>query len=460
MYSFSGSQEVFSWLSGFINFERGLSAKAFRLDRMHILAELAGHPELSAPVIHIAGSKGKGSVTTMIASMLHEAGFKTGRYVSPHITEYRERVSLADRFFDESVYAEAGNELKELVNRAVLQYPALFSPDAPEGESPTFFELLTLYFFLCCRASRCDVMVVETGMGGRLDATNIVDPILSVITPIELEHTQYLGNTIEAIAGEKAGIIKPGRPVLVSEQREEAYRVFQSTAKTCSSPLWYIPELAKINQLKVSKGGTEFSININKRMPHSPLNDGSGKTAFFINLSLVGAIQAHNALQAYTAVRLTYPEINQEILLKGLKKTRIPARFERIREEPDIIIDGAHTPRSIKLCTETFVSLYGSGNILLFACAADKDAASMAQILLPHFNQIVLTTPGSFKKSDLEKTRKAFTDIQDSFNVDIECIPDTEEAIRRTFMLSKQQHKAVLAAGSFYLAAEVRTFKL
>ncbi|MCA1949071.1 MAG: tetrahydrofolate synthase, partial [Treponema sp.] len=198
MNTFSSSQEVFSWLSGFINFERGLSAKAFRLDRMHILAELAGHPELSAPVIHIAGSKGKGSVTTMIASMLHEAGFKTGRYVSPHVTEYRERVSLADRFFDESVYAEAGNELKELVNRAVSQYPALFSPDAPEGESPTYFELLTLYFFLCCRSACCDVMVVETGMGGRLDATNIVDPILSIITPIELEHTQYLGNTIEA----------------------------------------------------------------------------------------------------------------------------------------------------------------------------------------------------------------------------------------------------------------------
>ncbi|MCA1949072.1 MAG: tetrahydrofolate synthase, partial [Treponema sp.] len=262
------------------------------------------------------------------------------------------------------------------------------------------------------------------------------------------------------IAGEKAGIIKPGKPVLVSEQRDEAIRVFRATALARSAPLWYLPELAEIHELKVSKEGTDFVININDTMQNSPLNDGSGKTAFFINLSLIGAIQAHNALQAYTAVRLTYPEINQEILLKGLKKTRIPARFERIREEPDIIIDGAHTPRSIKLCTETFVSLYGSGNILLFACAADKDAASMAQILLPHFNQIVLTTPGSFKKSDLEKTRKAFTDIQDGFNVDIECIPDSEEAIRRTFMLSKQQHKAVLAAGSFYLAAEVRTFKL
>lgn len=427
---------------------------------MHILAELAGHPELSAPVIHIAGSKGKGSVTTMIASMLHEAGFKTGRYVSPHITEYRERVSLADRFFDESVYAESGNELRSLVQRAAQEYPDLFNPESPNGESPTFFELLTLYFFLCCRASRCDVMVVETGMGGRLDATNIVDPILSVITPIELEHTQYLGSTIEAIAAEKAGIIKPGRPVLVSEQREESLRVFQATAQARTAPLWYLPELAEIHELKVSKVGTEFFIKINDTMQNSPLNDGSGKTAFFINLSLVGAIQAQNALQAYTAVRLTYPEIKQEVLLKGLRNTRMPARFERIAEKPDFIIDGAHTPRSIKLCTETFVSLYGTGNILLFACAADKDAAAMAQILLPHFSNIILTTPGSFKKSDLEKTRKAFTDIQDGFNVDIECIPDTEEAIRRTFMLSKQQHKAVLAAGSFYLAAEVRTFKL
>lgn len=458
MRPFSGSQEVFSWLSGFIDFERGLSAKTFRLDRMGLLAELAGHPECCAPVVHVAGSKGKGSVTTMISAMLHEAGLRTGRYISPHVTEYRERVSLADRFFDESIYAAAGNELRSVVETANRRHPQLFDPEAPEGESPTFFELLTLYFFLCCRLARCEVMVVETGMGGRLDATNIVDPLLSVITPIELEHTQYLGTTLEAIAGEKAGIIKPGRPLVLSEQPEEALRVFRRVAQEGGAPLWYIPELAEIENLQLTRSGTSFNINLNKDNPNTPIIYGNQNFRPTIKLSLVGAIQAMNALQALTAVRLAFPFIPEETLLRGLQKTTVPARFERVSAKPDVIIDGAHTPRSVSLCAETFVTLYGSGNLLLFGCAADKDSAAMARILIPYFSHIVITKPGNFKKSDIDKTIKCFTEAKDGFTVIIEPVPETAEALRRIYSLARGKNIPLLVTGSFYLAAEFRSF--
>jgi len=458
MKPFSSSSDVFDWLSGYINFERGLSAKAFRLDRMHILAELGGHPERCAPVIHVAGSKGKGSVTTMIAAMLYEAGYRTGRYVSPHVTEYRERLSRAEGFFDEPVYIAAGEELRSLVGLAVQNYPELFNPDTPEGESPTFFELLTLYFFLCCRQDHCEVMVVETGMGGRLDATNIVDPLVSVITPIELEHTQYLGNTLGAIAEEKAGIIKPGRPVVLSEQPEEALAVFSRAAAAWEAPLWYIPDLADIENLQVTTSGTRYTIKIKESDNPSPLNIDEFHPWSPVELSMIGAVQAQNALQALTAVRLTYPSIPMETLLRGLQKTCLPGRFERVHKNPDIIIDGAHTPRSVNLCTETFVSLYGQGNLLVFGCAADKDAAAMARIVIPYFSHIILTKPGNFKKSDLEKTEKSFTEALEGYKVVVETLPDTKSAIKKAEFLAKTAQKPLLVTGSFYLAAEFRAF--
>lgn len=458
MKPFSGSQDVFEWLSGFINFERGLSAKAFRLDRMHILAELGGHPEGCAPVIHVAGSKGKGSVTTMIATMLHEAGYRTGRYVSPHVTEYRERIGRVEGFFDETVYTAAGEELRNLVERAIQEYPQLFDPTAPEGESPTFFELLTLYFFLCCRQDHCDVMVVETGMGGRLDATNIVDPLLSVITPIELEHTQYLGNSLAEIAAEKAGIIKPGRPVVLAAQAEEALAVFKIRAAERQAPLWYIPDLADIENLQVTRLRTRFDINIKSQGSPSPLQFEHSPKWPPIELSMIGAIQAQNALHALTAVRLSYPAIPMATLLNGLGKASLPGRFERIYETPDIIIDGAHTPRSAGLCVETFVKLYGRDKLLLFGCAADKDAAAMAHSLIPYFSHIIITSPGSFKKSDPKMTEKAFTEAKEGYNVVTECILNTKTAIEKAIHLAETTEKPLLVTGSFYLVAEVRAF--
>jgi dihydrofolate synthase/folylpolyglutamate synthase len=463
---FFSSGDVFSWLSRFINLERGQTPKSFKLERMETLAALAGHPEGCAPAIHIAGSKGKGSVTGMISAILEARGLRTARYMSPHVKEYRERITGGAEFFDEPVYIEAGHELRDitetLLDRAETEF-RIFHPGHAEGEGPTFFELLTLYFFLCARKARCDVMVIETGMGGRLDPTNVVDPLVSVITPIELEHTEYLGNTIAAIAGEKAGIIKPGKPLVLAEQNGEALAVFREAAAAKKAPLVYFPEAAEIQGLSIRREGTAFSLGFKK--------PGLFPAPLKLSLPIPGEIQAKNAGLAALAIKTAFPAAGEAAVRGGLENFRLPARFERVLDDPPLIIDGAHTPKSIELTVQTFVSLYGEGGILIFGCVAGKNAEDMARRLLPHFSRIIITTPGTFKASDPDALYRIFVreapgpgrpDAPAGPGGDpaLVCIKDTGEALQYALDAGRNQGLPVLGTGSFYLAAEIRQANL
>ncbi|MDR1900546.1 MAG: bifunctional folylpolyglutamate synthase/dihydrofolate synthase [Treponema sp.] len=452
------SSDVFEWLSRFINFERGpsgppdrgLKAETFRLDRMEALAELAGSPQNCAPSIHIAGSKGKGSVTGMITAILAASGLRIAQYTSPDLGDRRERIKLGNSFFDEGIYVEAGKELVRLAAKR-------------SGEAPTFFELMTLLFFLCARKSRCDMMVIETGMGGRLDATNIVEPLLSVITLIELEHTEYLGSTIAAVAAEKAGIIKKGKPLILAEQSPQALRVFRERAAALEAPLVYFPDAARMEGLRVHRGGTGFTLSFTSpRFFPRPLE---------LSLPIPGEVQARNAGLAVLAAKTALPELDGETVGRGLADFTLPARFERLdlRQAADpavrgavVIVDGAHTPKSIELCVRTFTALYGEGGILLFGCAEGKDAAAMAGILCPHFSRIILTAPGNFKASRPEECHELFRNEAGRIGAAgreppaLELIRDTAAAVREALRLGGNTGKPVLGTGSFYLAAEIR----
>jgi dihydrofolate synthase/folylpolyglutamate synthase len=456
---FSSSSDVFTWIARFINMGRGQSYKSFRLDRMGVLCRLAGNPEKSSPVIHVAGSKGKGSVTGMIGAILEASGYKAARYTSPDVMEKRERITLGNRFFDESIYIEAGGELAETVGKLHdFSGPErrLFDPSWEEGEEVTFFELMTLYFFLCARTARCNVMAVETGMGGRLDATNIVSPLAAVITLIELEHTEYLGGTLAAVAGEKAGIVKAGVPLILAAQEDEALEVFRETARTKDAPLLYFPEAAELRDIRVTKGGTRFEMHIrgdmapDKRLPPDAWKELS------LALKIPGEVQAMNAGLAVLAIRRAYPQIGGEKIFAGLKDFSLPARFEQINTEPELIIDGAHTPKSMEQCCRTFLSLYGEGGTLIFGCAEGKDAAAMADILSSHFSRIIITTPGAFKKSNPAGLHRVFGERIHG-TTELLLIPDTAAAINRAL---EDRGSPILGTGSFYLAAEIRKFIL
>ena len=454
---FGSSADVFSWLSGFINLETGQTKMSFRLDRMETLALLAGNPEKFSESIHVAGSKGKGSVTGMISSILCAAGIKTARYASPHVSDFRERLTIGNKYFDESIYIKAGNELKDLVNNlSSSSKTSLFNLAMPLGEEPTFFELVTLWFFLCCRLAKCKVMAVETGMGGRLDATNIIMPLVSVITTIEKEHTEYLGETIEKIAGEKAGIIKPGRPLVLSEQKPEALEVFRSRTKETKSSLLYLPDYLEINKIHLSLSGTIFSLIIKGDSNSSPLVLNN------LYSPMHGKIQVLNAALAILAVRTAIGNIDEEAIREGLSKFCLPARFELISKKPVFVIDGAHTKRSMEICLSTFKSLYSKGGILVFGCAEGKDIYSMAKLCVPLFSKVFITTPGMFKKSSPEKIFKAFcthAEIQKRKALpipEITYIPNTEEAIEKAIKIALESSLPILGTGSFYLAGEIR----
>jgi dihydrofolate synthase/folylpolyglutamate synthase len=451
---FSSSGEVFEWLSRFINLERGQTVKSFRLERMEILAAAADNPQNCAPAIHVAGSKGKGSVTGMMSAILTAAGYKTACYMSPHVADPRERISLGNRFFDEKVYIEAGMELRDLAGR-VRRSPEKFRPFNPleeEGEEPSYFELLTLYFFLCARLARCEAMVVETGLGGRLDSTNVVNPLAAVITLIELEHTEFLGTTLGEIAGEKAGIIKPGRPLALGVQPPEALEVFKRSAAAKKAPLWYMPDRISVEKVKVHAGGTGFVLGFKD----PDLFGGS----LDLSIPLAGRVQAENAGLAVLGARLAFPHIDRETVRKGLGAVRLPARFERVLGDPVFIIDGAHTERSVAGTLETFTDLYGRGGILVFGCAAGKNAGAMAALLLPAFSLIVITTPGTYKTSNPAGVYRVFEEAKQRLGggCGLLLVEDTGKAIEQAFSLGKEGGLPILGTGSFYLAAEIYRF--
>ena len=472
------SNEVFEWISRFINLERGQKPKSFRLDRMEFLTELAGNPHRCAPSFHIAGSKGKGSVTGMLAAMLTAAGYRAARYMSPHVIDIRERICLNDSYFSEDVYCAAGNELFDIIKIrlpeavkvaspmasqtaapiAASSKALLFNPATEEGCEPTYFELMTLYFFLCAKHGNCDVMVVETGMGGRLDSTNILDPLVSVITLIELEHTSFLGDTIEKVAGEKAGIIKQGKPLVLAKQNDEALEVFRKKAAEQNSLLFYLPKIANLSDINITRQGTEFSLSFSSPLCLStsvPLCD-----ALRLSIPIPGKVQAQNAALAIIALKIAFPNISDNAIHQGLANLKIPARFENISqtETQPFIIDGAHTPESLELCIDTFCSLYGEEGILLFGCAADKDAAAMATIAYKRFSKIIVTTPGAFKSSNPALVYEAFISAARQKRKDVKTllVKDTLEAIGLAQELARKDNLPILGAGSFYLVSEIR----
>ena len=216
---FTDPEEIFLYFESFTNLERSMSftEREYRLDRMRYLLDLFGNPQNKLKIIHVAGSKGKGSTAAATASILSSLGYKTGLYTSPHLITYRERITHAGVFIDDRDLIKTGNKIWKILEIENIPFP----------DPPTTFELLTLYAFLVFSDTACEWAVIETGIGGRLDATNVTVPEASVITPIEMEHADILGDSIEKIASEKCGIIKEGKPVFVSPQKEEPLSVIK-----------------------------------------------------------------------------------------------------------------------------------------------------------------------------------------------------------------------------------------
>jgi dihydrofolate synthase/folylpolyglutamate synthase len=352
--------------------------------------------------------------------------------------DFSERVTNGAAPFPDALYAAAAEELITGMER--------IPPETLPGKRPvTWFELATLFAFLAFRRAQVDWAVYETGMGGRLDATNVLRPALSVITAIELEHTAYLGTTLEAIAAEKGGIIKPGTPVVIAAQKPEVRRVFEAIAAERNAELTFADDAFTVLCSQTTRAGER--IHLESPLLSRPIN---------ATLALYGPFQAQNAALAALGIKKLFPALDEGSIEAGLGDAHLPGRFQIIEHPPAypgipaVVVDGAHTPASVSLGVRTFFALFpGTTPALIFACAKDKDAARMAPCFSA-FAPVTLTRPGSFKQADPEGLQKAFRDAGVPFRYD----GDYGRAIAEALGDAEARGQPVLAAGSFYLASE------
>ncbi|OQY33762.1 MAG: hypothetical protein B6241_06835 [Spirochaetaceae bacterium 4572_59] len=432
---FTKIEEGFRWIESYTNLEKKADQlkRFYRLDRMFMLLEFFNNPQNSYKSVHLAGSKGKGSTAVLIAAALRENGFKTGLFTSPHLLCYQERIRVNQEILDDQEYLNQINRIYRTLNdeKAPIQLPG--------GDDPTTFELLTLLGFLVFEDQGCDWAVIETGLGGRLDATNTVIPAVSLITPIEKEHTLWLGDTLEKIAAEKAGIIKEGVPIITASQKPAVMEVLKRAAQHKHSAFIQAEEIFKIENIFLNTEGT-----------HGSLHSDQGED-LSISLKMIGSIQLNNAGLALLGLRQALPDVNRDVWIKGFAKAILPGRMQLLRESPLLIVDGAHTPNSLRLAMGDFLTLTvpSEENVLLFACGDDKNAAEMAAIAATSFSHILITVPGFFKKSHPQRVLKAFEEKHK--NVQFIETP----ALALDYIRDNYSDLAVLVAGSFFLAGEI-----
>jgi dihydrofolate synthase/folylpolyglutamate synthase len=375
--------EAVAYLESLIDYERtpagAAAARVWNLDRMRRMLGAFGDPHLKLRCLHIAGTKGKGSTAAIAASILTAAGRRTGLYTSPHLVSFRERIRIDSELIPESQVVSLLAEVKPIVELA---------RDGEHGP-PSFFEAYTLFGFLHFASQQTDIAVIETGLGGRLDATNVIQPLACAITRIGLDHTQELGETIPEIAREKAGIIKPGVPVISAPQPGEALEVFQEVCLERGAQLIVVGE----------ESGPSASVTHADRAHQVMTINGLRRIYADLDCPLLGAHQAENAVVAVGLVELLADhgiEIGEDAIRAGISSVRWPARFQIVSRRPYVILDGAHDDVGATALARTLESLFASRRIILvLGVQRDKDAKDIVAPLLPLVDRVIATASGS-----------------------------------------------------------------
>jgi dihydrofolate synthase/folylpolyglutamate synthase len=368
-----------------------------------------GNPHLKFPSVHIAGSNGKGSVAAMLQSILSKAGYKTGLYTSPHLVDYRERIRIGNEMIDKDFIIDFVNELKDEIHK----------------NGYTFFEVTTALAFSYFAQNNIDIAVLETGMGGRLDSTNIVNPLMSVITSISLEHTNYLGETLPQIAFEKAGIIKSGVPTITWVEDQETFEVIENVCAQRESPLSVIVN----NPAESSVRGepvADRKVKIHQlSLDRTVFDFGEYKN---LELSLSGRHQLANASLVIFALEKLKEmgwRIESRAVRNGLKDVSWRGRLEIFRKSPLTLLDVAHNPAGTKALVDTLEEFFpGKRLIFIFGVMADKDYASMLKEICRKARFIVLTKPDYKRATDPELLEEVVL----ADNTPYEIIPRVEQA--------------------------------
>ena len=397
----------------------------FGLNCTENLLTRLGNPHHRLRCIHIAGTNGKGSTAAMLSSILKHHGLRVGLYTSPHLVRFTERFRINDEEAPAGRILETYDCVRKVVN---------------EAEPPTFFEMVTAMAFLYFAEEQVDWAIVEVGMGGRLDATNVIQPLVSAITNIAFDHEEYLGNTLAAITREKAGIIKNHVPVVTGARQPLVQAILKATCLQREAPLY---RLAKDFRIKRNSSVSFSYLGLRQQLPALTLN-------------LIGWHQFHNAALALATLEALEKEntftLNPEAVRKGLLQVRWPARLEVLQEEPLIILDGAHNPNGAECLRNALKQAYPDRRLhLVLGIMADKNIRGILSRLLPKAETAIFTQPKYVRAADPETLRRlARPYIQRHY-----VIPDPASAIQQAKSLATPED-VICITGSLYFAGEVK----
>ncbi len=428
------------FLETFTDYERmirvGYNHTTFNLSRMQKILSAVGRPHRKFKSVHIAGTKGKGSCAHMLANMLQACDHKVGLYTSPHLVDMRERIMIDGQMIEES-------EFLRLLNQLV---PVLRSFD--EKSRPTFFEIITTIGFMYFAEQKVDIAIIETGLGGRLDSTNVIKPEVCAITSISYDHTYQLGNALSSIAEEKAGIFKSGVPVISVPQHSEVKKVLVKSAKSAKAPIKFTGE------------DIDFSYRFESSRSSGPhtricLTAEHGKYEH-LPVPLPGEHQAINCglvLSVIDALKAKGWEIDDHKALEGLAKTRLPGRMEIICDDPRILIDGAHNPASIEALIRTIGQhISYDSMVVIFGCAADKDIDGMLEYVSMGADKVIFTQSNSVRSADPE-------DLAIKFEERTGRMAQWTRTLREALRIANSvvtTGDIICVTGSFYLAGEAK----
>jgi dihydrofolate synthase/folylpolyglutamate synthase len=401
------------FLNEFTDYERMASTYAgadYDLGRMRRLLTALGNPERAFLSLHIAGTKGKGSTAHLAEAILREAGYRTGLYTSPHLVDMRERIRLDGTPVSEADFTRTMAEMEPQLRRL----------------RPTYFETMTAAAFLLFANKGVDYAIVEVGLGGRLDATNVILPAACAITTIDYDHMDKLGHTLEEIAGEKAGILKPGVPAVSSPQPPAALRVLRRRGNPFFPRFQVLPGRRFVLKFRV---------------------EGVAGHSYACELPALGKHQAANAATAIALVERSGARISEAVVRRALRKVRLPGRVEVMGRRPWVIVDAAHNPVSARALAAALKSLPRRRTILVFGASADKDYGAMLRALLPGADLAIFTRaahPRAAAASDLLKKAKGLAAV-------------AAGSVARALGMARKvagPRDAIVVTGSFYVAGE------
>jgi dihydrofolate synthase/folylpolyglutamate synthase len=427
-------QDALNYIFSYIDISRthqdNIAPENFNLERMAGFLSRLGDPHQAYPCLHIAGTKGKGSVSALCASALQAGDYKVGMYTSPHLHDFSERIQV---------------NREPISQQALVALVEAIKPVAAEVPGLTSYEIQTALAFWHFAKEEVDIAVVEVGLGGRLDSTNVITPLVSVITSISLDHTYVLGDTLAQIAGEKGGIIKHGIPLVSAPQNSEAGQVLREMADQKNSRMVQIGVDVKFESVSHSLAGQEFILRSGQH-PSEPLQ---------FKIKLLGPHQIENAAVAYAALEIVRQQgfpLSDETIRTGFAGAEWAGRFEIVQQNPPVVFDGAHNQYSAMVLRKTLGTYFpGKPVTMIFGASEDKDIAGMFKELLPYCQTLILVSSSHPRAAGTQELAR----LAGEYDCAVTLIADISQAVQEGLKLANRDG-LVLATGSLYLVGEVR----